>query len=138
MPVGQNTDWAPEKYIASDDLKARLEAFGPLMAVPRSIHDGPAERYRFKSGKGEIGFISALSHHFCPSCNRLRLTADGRLRPCLFSDEEIDIKTPLRQGLDQESLADIFLQTIARKPQEHDLGTVERGESLRSMITIGG
>ncbi|MBW1895998.1 MAG: GTP 3',8-cyclase MoaA [Deltaproteobacteria bacterium] len=138
MPIGKNSDWTPEKYISSDEIKANLEAFGSLHTVPRSIHDGPAERYRFKSAKGEIGFISALSHHFCPSCNRLRLTADGRLRPCLFSDEEVDIKTPMRQGRSREALRAIFEDTIAKKPRQHNAQEAEKGASVRSMISIGG
>jgi cyclic pyranopterin phosphate synthase len=138
MPVSRNSGWTPDQYISSDEIKAKLEALGPLHAVPRSIHDGPAERYRFKSARGEIGLISALSHHFCPSCNRLRLTADGRLRPCLFSDEEVDIKTPMRQGHNRKTLRAIFEETIAKKPRQHNAQGAQRGESLRSMISIGG
>jgi cyclic pyranopterin phosphate synthase len=138
MPIGRNNNWAPGKYISSDEIKARLERFGSLRPVPRAIHDGPAERYQLPSARGEVGFISALSHHFCPSCNRLRLTADGKLRPCLFSDDEVDIRTPLRNGASQNMLKNIFRQTIARKPKEHHALVRGKEESLRSMITIGG
>jgi cyclic pyranopterin phosphate synthase len=138
MPVGRDSDWKPERYISSDEIRARLAAFSSLHPIPRSSHDGPAERYRFKSGKGEIGLISAISHHFCPSCNRLRLTADGRLRPCLFSNEEVDIKTPLRLGQSREELKSVFKKTIAKKPRRHHVQAAEKGESLRPMISIGG
>jgi cyclic pyranopterin phosphate synthase len=138
MPIGRDSDWTPEKYISSDEIKSKLKTFGPLYNIPRSINDGPAERYRFESAKGEIGFISALSHHFCPSCNRLRLTADGNLRPCLFADDEVDIKTPLRNGCSQEDLRGLFQQAIARKPRRHHAEILEKGECLRLMSTIGG
>jgi cyclic pyranopterin phosphate synthase len=138
MPIGRDSDWTPEKYISSDEIKSKLKTFGPLYNIPRSINDGPAERYRFESAEGEIGFISALSHHFCPSCNRLRLTADGKLRPCLFADDEVDIKTPLRNGCSQEDLRGLFQQAIARKPRRHHAEILEKGECLRLMSTIGG
>ena len=138
MPIGRDGDWTPEKYVSSDEMKSKLETFGPLWKIPRSTHGGPAERYRFESAKGEIGFISPLSHHFCPSCNRLRLTADGKLRPCLFADDEVDIKTPLRNGCSHEDLKVLFQEAIARKPREHHAETLEKGECLRLMSTIGG
>jgi cyclic pyranopterin phosphate synthase len=138
MPIGRDNDWKPEKYISSDEIKSRLEKLGPLEKTARSIHDGPVERYRFKSAEGEIGFIGALSHHFCPSCNRLRLTSDGRLRPCLFSDDEVDLKTALRAGRSQESLKEIFLQAIAKKPRRHHAGILEGREVVRAMSMIGG
>jgi cyclic pyranopterin phosphate synthase len=138
MPIGRDGDWTPEKYVSSDEMKSKLKTFGPLWKIPRSTHGGPAERYRFESAKGEIGFISALSHHFCPSCNRLRLTADGKLRPCLFADDEVDIKIPLRNGCSQENLRRLFQQAIARKPRRHHAEILEKGESLRLMSTIGG
>jgi len=138
MPIGRDGDWTPEKYVSSDEMKSKLETFGPLYKIPRSTYGGPAERYRFESAKGEIGFISPLSHHFCPSCNRLRLTADGKLRPCLFADDEVDMKTPLRNGCSHEDLKVLFQEAIARKPREHHAETLEKGECLRLMSTIGG
>jgi cyclic pyranopterin phosphate synthase len=138
MPIGRDNDWEPRKYISSDEIKSRLERFGPLEKTARSIHDGPVERYRFKSGEGEIGFIGALSHHFCPSCNRLRLTSDGKLRPCLFSDDEVDIRSALRTGRSRESLKEIFLQSIAKKPRQHHTRIMKGQEVVRSMWMIGG
>ena len=138
MPIGRDTHWTPEKYISSDEIRSILETFAPLHKISRSIYDGPAERYRFKSAKGEIGLISALSHHFCPSCNRLRLTADGKLRPCLFADDEVDIKTPLRNGCSQEDLKSLLQQAIGRKPKRHHAEILEKGACLRPMSTIGG
>jgi cyclic pyranopterin phosphate synthase len=138
MPIGRDSNWTSEKYISSDEIRSKLDAFGPLHKIPRSIHDGPAERYRFESAKGEIGFIGALTHHFCPSCNRLRLTPDGKLRPCLLSDDEVDIKSPLRSGRSHQHLKEVFQRAIARKPRRHHVGILERRVGLRPMSTIGG
>ncbi|UCG80374.1 MAG: GTP 3',8-cyclase MoaA [Desulfobacterales bacterium] len=139
MPVGLDSQWKPEKYISSDEIKCKLESFGTLHKIPRSPCDGPAERYRFESARGEIGFISALSHHFCPSCNRLRLLSDGKLRPCLFSDEEVDIKTALRSGCSQEDIKALFHEAISRKPERHHAEMLQKGaELLHPMSAIGG
>jgi len=138
MPIGQDSNWAPEKYISSDEIRSRLHAFGSLRKVPGSIHDGPAERYRFESARGEIGFISPISHHFCPLCNRIRLTADGKLRPCLFGDDEVDIKSPLRNGFSHQDLKLVFQRAINRKPRRHHAESPEKRGRLRPMSAIGG
>jgi len=138
MPIGPDSRWRPEKYISSDEIKLKLQSFGKLLEVPRSDGDGPAERYRFESALGEIGFISPLSHHFCPSCNRLRLLANGKLRPCLFADDEVDVKSTLRNGCTLEDLKTLFLKAIAKKPKEHHAQTLERDQCVRPMFAIGG
>jgi cyclic pyranopterin phosphate synthase len=138
MPIGRDSNWTSEKYISSDEIKGRLESMAQLRKVSRAAHDGPAERYQFESASGEIGFISALSHHFCPSCNRLRLTADGKLRPCLFAEDEVDIKSPLRSGAGEEDLKRLFHEAIDRKPKRHHFQGSERKAPLRPMSTIGG
>jgi cyclic pyranopterin phosphate synthase len=138
MPIGHDNRWAPEKYISSDEIKSKLESLSPLHKIPHLTDDGPAKRCRFESAKGEIGFISALSHHFCSTCNRLRLTADGKLRPCLFAEDEVDIKTPLRSGCSQEDLRRVFQQAIAKKPKGHLAKISERVQCLRPMSAIGG
>ena len=138
MPVGNDSQWEPERYIASDEIKSRLESLGPLQEVARSAQDGSAKRYRLPSAKGEIGFISAMSRHFCPSCNRIRLTADGKLRPCLFANHEIDVKGPLRRGCSREELEALMKEAIARKPREHHANILKKGESIRPMSAIGG
>jgi len=138
MPIGHDNRWTPEKYISSDEIKSKLESFSPLHKLPHLTDDGPAKRCRFESAKGEIGFISALSHHFCSTCNRLRLTADGKLRPCLLAEDEVDIKTPLRSGCSQEDLKCVFQRAIAKKPKRHHDKISERVQCLRSMSAIGG
>jgi cyclic pyranopterin phosphate synthase len=138
MPIGRDSNWTPAKYVSSDEIRSKLETFGPLHKIPHSIHDGPAQRYCFESAKGEIGFIGALSHHFCPSCNRLRLTADGKLRPCLFADDELDIKSPLRNGFGHQHLKEILQRAIAKKPWRYHAALLGKREGLRPMSTIGG
>lgn len=138
MPIGKNGGWTPEKFVSSDAIKARLESIGPISRVASSPRDGPVMRYRFKGAKGEIGFISAMSHHFCRTCNRLRLTADGRLRPCLFSNEEVDVMTPLRQGCRDRDLKALFHEAIDKKPEQHHAGVKKQSESGRPMSAIGG
>jgi len=106
--------------------------------VPASANDGPAERYRIPGAPGEIGFISALSHHFCHRCNRLRLTAIGGLRPCLLSDYEEDLRTPLRHGAPDEALAEVFLNAVRHKPAGHHLAEPRHKEVASAMSGIGG
>ncbi len=137
MPIGKKSCWHREKVITSDEIKSRLESMGSLQQVPSSVNDGPAKRYRFENAKGEIGIISPISDHFCATCNRLRLTADGKLRPCLFSDHEIDIKAPLRNGCTQDEIKKLFKKGIAEKPKQHHAGH-GNNTCLRPMSKIGG
>jgi cyclic pyranopterin phosphate synthase len=139
MPVGGDNLWTQDQVILVDTLKKRLESTGrPLLTVPRSPLDGPVERYRFKDAKGEIGLISPMSRHFCPTCNRLRLTADGKLRPCLFTSPEVDVKTPLRKGAGKQDIQRLIKQAIDRKPKQHFSSTDVAGERSRPMTAIGG
>ncbi|HMA84779.1 MAG TPA: GTP 3',8-cyclase MoaA [Desulfosalsimonadaceae bacterium] len=136
MPIGQTRqcDKAPLLY---PDIRSRVEQLGELMPVARQPHDGPARRYKFNGAIGEVGFISAVSHHFCEQCNRLRLTADGRIRSCLLADIHEDIKTPLRAGRLDTDLADVFFRAVERKPFQHAVKldpTAINGE----MVSIGG
>ncbi|MBW2107505.1 MAG: GTP 3',8-cyclase MoaA [Deltaproteobacteria bacterium] len=138
MPIGKDTFWTPERFISVDDIKSALAPLGPLERIPSSAMDGPAERYRFSGGRGELGFISAMSHQFCHACNRLRLTADGKLRPCLFADYEVDLKTPLRTGCGQDDLVALFHRAIDKKPGKHHAARRGRMQSARPMTSIGG
>ena len=141
MPIGRQSGWRPERYLSGEEIKARLKPLGRLYALGRrGALDGPARRYRLKGAAGEIGFINPVSRHFCPTCNRLRLTADGRLRACLFSDREVDIKRALRSGLSDEELRAVFRQAMAMKPRRHPSllpgGPVRKCQ--RPMSQIGG
>ena len=138
MPIGGGNDWVPERFISASEIKAQVEAIAPLQPVPHSRMDGPAERYRFASARGEIGFIGAISQHFCGSCNRLRLTPDGTLRPCLMSDEEVDIKTPLRKGCSAQDLKALFHHAISLKQRRPPIPSHSDMGSGRMMSRIGG
>lgn len=136
MPMG-NPNLPGDPYMSNDAVKRRLERIGRLAPVPRSRHDGPARRFRYPGAPGEVGFISPLSHHFCESCNRLRLTAAGKLRPCLLSNQEFDLVTPLRAGASDEELAAIFLEGARLKPMAHGLAAGCGSVDAR-MSSIGG
>jgi cyclic pyranopterin phosphate synthase len=138
MPLGDNAAWAGDGYVPMAEVYARIKAaFGELEPVGGPAGNGPARYYRIPNAVGTLGFIAPVSEHFCFSCNRLRLTADGKLRPCLLSDAEIDLRTPLRAGTTQEELIDLLLSGIRSKPGGHHLaqGEVPSG---RVMAEIGG
>jgi cyclic pyranopterin phosphate synthase len=124
MPTGNLNFWSPEKYISSDELKKMIEEIGPLTPV-RLRKNGPSRYYRLEGSQGVIGFISALTHHFCEDCNRLRLTAEGKLRPCLFSETEIDLRTALRTGCADEEIERLLKLAIQVKPKGHNMGDVD-------------
>ncbi len=136
--------WSPAEHAARfvplAEIVRMVEAVGPLREEPgRSGSFGPARLFSLPQAPGKVGFIAPLSRHFCGSCNRLRLTADGKLRPCLFSEDEIDLKTPLREGAAKEELQAIFRVALLRKPGGHALQLshgLNGGE--RSMRAIGG
>jgi cyclic pyranopterin phosphate synthase len=138
MPIGANVGWASGGKVAIPEIRARIEAeVGPLEPIHGPAGNGPARYYQLPHAEGTVGFIGAQSDHFCIQCNRLRLTADGKLRPCLMSDDEIDLHTPLRSGADVEALKSLLVQAIRRKPQRHHLdeALVPQG---RTMSEIGG
>lgn len=138
MPVGEKNAWTSERFLSIREILDAIRPLGPLRPVNPGPLDGPAERYILEHAMGEIGLIGALSHHFCEKCNRLRLTADGRMRGCLFSDQETDIKTPLRQGKGDKQLLDIIGNTILNKPHDHGLSEFQPRKCVRSMNRIGG
>lgn len=136
MPVGFDNSPA---FIPNPEIKKTLvNKFGPLIPVFPGKNDGPSERYRFDEGKGEIGFISPISNSFCQGCNRLRLTANGMLLPCLLSNIEIDIKEPLRRGYLDEGIIDVFLKAAKKKPECHTLNPDNNQKVHRKMCSIGG
>jgi len=137
MPIGQSR-MGNGPLLLAPEIKKRISALGNLVPVQNSKNDGPAKRYRFEGGRGEIGFIPALSQHFCDKCNRLRLTASGKLRPCLLSDHQEDIKGPLRSGCSDQELAEIFLKTVDHKPSDHNLASHHLVRVCGEMRAIGG
>ena len=138
MPIGSSSRWREDYYLPVAQMQDRLRQYRGLEELPPEVNAGPAQRCRYPGAKGEIGFISPISRHFCQDCNRLRLTADGRLRPCLFGDEELDIKKLLRQGADDDTLLALFQKAILLKPARHHLDQDVASPCARSMATIGG
>jgi cyclic pyranopterin phosphate synthase len=137
MPIG-NAQMRNGDYILAPDIKKSISELGELIPVSKSGNDGPAERYRLKDAVGEIGFIPAMSQHFCQTCNRLRLTANGQLRPCLLSDKQLDIRGPLRSGCSDEDLKTLFRQAVAHKHAAHPLSPEGTCRVNDAMSGIGG
>jgi len=109
------------QFISVSEMRQRLELLGKLEPCLVSVGNGPAKYFRLPDAEGTIGFITPLSEHFCFHCNRLRLTADGKLRPCLLSEEEIDLRQPLRSGMSSAELKRLIEEAAARKPLGHHL-----------------
>ena len=138
MPVTSQEMLTEANFISIGEARRRIESeFGPLLPDPEFKTNGPASYYRFGDCSQRIGFIGAMTNlHFCESCNKLRLTCDGKLRPCLGSHLEFDIKTPLRLGADDAQLKRFFSQVVERKPKQHDFrNDYQPG---RKMVAIGG
>lgn len=120
MPVsGEGT--ATAHFVPVSEIKKRLEQLGELEPYLPGMGNGPARYYRFPQAKGTLGFITPVSEHFCFQCNRLRLTADGKLRLCLLAEDEIDLKQPLRSGISAAGLKQLIAGAVAAKPLRHHL-----------------
>jgi cyclic pyranopterin phosphate synthase len=137
MPLDADHAWTPDQVLTGAEIRAAIEAVYPLEPEPREP-SATARVYRFADGQGRIGFINPVSEPFCGDCNRIRLTADGRLRTCLFSLNETDLRSPLRAGVDDAELVQIIRDAVWRKELKHHVG--ERGfvQPARSMSAIGG
>jgi cyclic pyranopterin phosphate synthase len=120
MPVASGGATASQ-FVPVSDMRQCLEQLGELEPCLPDVGNGPAKYFRLPHATGTIGFITPVSEHFCFRCNRLRLTADGKLRPCLLSDDEIDLKQPLRSGISLSGLKQLIKETAARKPLRHQL-----------------
>jgi cyclic pyranopterin phosphate synthase len=138
MPFGSDHLNLKLEHIPSAVIKDRVSRLGGLAPVTGTTQDGPAERFTFKDAPGEVGFISAVTHHFCHKCNRLRLTASGHLRPCLLNDQQWDLKGPMRLGASDRELARLFLDAALKKPHAHSLHSQNPGPLSSQMSSIGG
>ena len=138
MPIGTNIRWASDGIVPITEMRARIESeIGLLQPIHGPKGNGPARYHQLAGAKGTIGFIGALSDHFCPSCNRLRLTADGRLRLCLLNEREVDLRTTLRSGATLETVKGLLTQAIQSKPRRHHLDEALAPRD-RTMAQIGG
>lgn len=138
MPIGDKNISMDDKFISTKEIFKKIETISMLQPIANNLLDGPAEKYVLEGAKGEVGFIGALSNHFCDKCNRLRLTPEGHLRGCLFSDQEIDLKTPLRQEKKDACLLKLIELAIKNKPKEHGLLEYGPRKCVRQMNSIGG
>ena len=138
MPSGNGEEWKESDILTVPQIKDRLERVGPLTPVPPDQWDGPSKRFKIEGAIGEIGLIGAVSSHFCSDCNRLRLTPDGKIRTCLFSDEEIDVREILRMGGTDQNLKERLLDALRAKPERHHINTHQFKKCQRNMSAIGG
>jgi cyclic pyranopterin phosphate synthase len=132
MPVGDMRELTWDHVVPSDEILARLGKVVPTDGPARG--NGPAAYYRLPGARGTIGVITPMTHTYCAACNRVRLTADGRLRTCLFGDHEVNLREPLRRG---ESLVPYVLRALAEKPEAHGLLQMQVG-GLRALSQVGG
>lgn len=137
MPFSRN-NWRDESFMSVDEIKEHIETRYQLTAVGQPDTSAPSMDYQVEGHKGYIGFIAPLSEAFCDLCNRLRLTADGHLLPCLHSDMEIDIKTPMRAGASDDELKLILRKAMLAKPKGHTLCDETSERTKRSMSRVGG
>ena len=134
MPVGEMRELTWDHVVPSDEVLSRVSDVGALSASAGPRGNGPAAYHSFAGAPGSIGVITPMSHTYCATCNRVRLTADGRLRTCLFGDHEVGLREPLRAG---QPLAPLFREALAGKPREHALLQMQVG-GLRALSQVGG
>jgi cyclic pyranopterin phosphate synthase len=137
MPLDASHDWTPEQVLAGAELHALVDQIHPLEPEPREP-SATAKVYRFADGRGRIGFINPVSEPFCSDCNRIRLTAEGHLRTCLFSLRETDLRAPLREGASDRELEQIVRDAVWRKELKHRIGEAGFVQPARTMSAIGG
>jgi cyclic pyranopterin phosphate synthase len=137
MPLDADESWRGDDVLTGAEIRALIEERWPLVEIPAK-ESSTARRFRFADGRGEIGFVNPVSEPFCSSCDRIRLTADGQLRTCLFSRREWDLKTPLRSGASDDELAQLLRFAIRHKELKHKINEPGFVRASRSMSQIGG
>jgi GTP 3',8-cyclase len=137
MPLDGDHNWTPDAVLTGDELRRIIHAVYPLEELPREP-SATARVYRFADGTGEIGFINPVSEPFCADCNRVRLTAEGKLRTCLFSLHETDLREPLRAGASDTELESLIRDAVWRKELKHHVGEPGFRQPPRTMSAIGG
>ena len=137
MPLDAQGDWSNEQVLSRDEIVAAIDAAYPLEPID-ARDNAPAERWRYRDGAGEIGVIASVTHAFCDTCDRVRLTADGMLRHCLFATRELDLRTMLRSGATDDQIADAIRAEVGAKWAGHQINQVHFIRPARSMSQIGG
>ena len=138
MPVEENLGLQRDAYVSSEEILEHVRSIGEIVPVAGPGGNGPARYFAFPGAPGAVGVISPLSHDYCEKCNRVRLTADGRLRLCLFGDHHLDLRTPLRSGAGRADLAQVFRSAMFIKPERHHLQLGEASSAMRAFSEIGG
>ena len=138
MPLEEDRTWTPETVVPMDEIVARLNAFRPLVDLPPNHASETARRFTFDDGLGEIGIIAPVSRPFCGHCSRIRLTSDGKVRTCLFSQTDHDLVALMRRGASDEDLAVWIRAVVMRKEARHHIGEPGFLKPSRSMVHIGG
>jgi len=139
MPIGSRDRWSRESCMPTEEVRSIIEReYGALVPALSVNSGGPSSNFTIPGAQGIIGFISPITRHFCDSCRRLRLTADGKIRPCLLSDTEIDIKSPLRGGCDDKELERLLRLALEIKPERHYINEISNSCFQRTMSKIGG
>ena len=138
MPLGEDRTWAPETVVRMDEIIARLERVRPLVPLPANQASEPARRFTFDDGRGELGILAPVSHPFCGHCSRIRLTSDGKIRTCLFSQTDYDLAGPLLRGAGDADLLKLIRRVVDRKEARHHIGEPGFLSPSRSMVQIGG
>ena len=137
MPLDAPGGWTRDQVIPAGEILTRLDrAFG--LQPPEARGSAPAERYRYADGRGAVGVIASVTRAFCASCDRIRLTADGQVRTCLFSTNEYDLRAVMRAGGDDEAVAQLYLDAVARKKWGHSINSPDFVQPQRGMSQIGG
>src|SRR5256885_898757 len=137
MPLDADQAWRGDDVLTGGEIRALIEERWPLEELPAKA-SSTARRFRFADGAGEIGFVNPVSEPFCSTCDRIRLTADGQLRTCLFSRREWDLKTPLRDGSSDDELAALIRFAIRHKEIKHKINDPGSVRASRSISQIGG
>ena len=137
MPLDADHNWDPSSVLTGDEIRAAIHEVYPLEPEPREP-SATARTYRFADGQGKIGFINPVSEPFCGDCNRIRITAEGKLRTCLFSLNETDLRTPLRSGTTDTELEQIIRDAVWQKELKHHVNDPGFKQPHRSMSQIGG
>jgi GTP 3',8-cyclase len=138
MPLDADQNWCGDSVLSGAEIRAIVEDhYGPLLPIPAAA-SSTAQRFRFADGAGELGFVNPVSEPFCSACDRIRLTADGQLRTCLFSRREWDLKTPLREGTSDKELEAQLRWAVAHKELKHKINDPGFVRASRSMSQIGG
>jgi len=139
MPIGSGEDWNIEQVVTEDEIIRTIEHGLGMRLVPRNLRESqPADSYLFEDGAGEIGFISSVSSPFCEHCNRVRITSDGKLRTCLFSLNETDLRKMLREGSSDSEISDVIIGAVLRKERGHLINKPGFIKPSRTMSQIGG